>query len=303
MPLDRGAERLLRMLAAVPGGPAVPPVEGRRTALRDLAAIADTPPDPDLARTPVEITAEGRTLAGRLYTPARHASAAIVYVHGGGWTAGDLDTHDAVCSALALGAGLRLLALDYRRPPEHPFPAAIEDTGAAVLWAAANLSDQVVLAGDSAGGAVAAAAAWRLACRGDSPVRRLVLLCPILEIAPTQPSREAFAEGYFLDPARMRADVEAWLGDAARGADPLASPLLIDDLSGFPPTRLHLAEYDPFRDEGVAFADRLRAAGVDASATVHAGMIHYFYALGRAIPAAGPILAGVGREIGAALTR
>ena len=289
------------MLAAVPGGSAVPSVETRRGALRDLAAIADTPPDPALVRTPVEIAAKGRTLAARLYTPSGHAAGLIVHVHGGGWTAGDLDTHDGVCSALALSAGARVLALDYRRPPEHPFPAAIDDAEAAVLWAAAHLSDQVVLAGDSAGGAVAAAAAWRLADHGASPVRQLVLLCPILEIAPTQTSRTAFAEGYFLDPARMRADAEAWLGDLARGADPLASPLLIDDLSGFPPTRLHLAEYDPFRDEGLAFAERLGAAGVDASATVHAGMIHYFYALARAIPAAGPILEAIGKEIGAAL--
>jgi acetyl esterase/lipase len=125
----------------------------------------------------------------------------------------------------------------------------------------------------------------------------LVLLCPILELAPRHRSRRTFADGYFVDSQQFEEDVRAYLGPRATARQPLVSPLRLKDLSGFAPVHLHLAEFDPFLDEGRAFAERLSAAGVPVRTRVHAGMIHYFYAVPRAIPKARAILAEVGSAI------
>jgi acetyl esterase/lipase len=310
VPLDPGAARLLRMLASATAVAAEPPSpEARRRALRDLAAVADDPSTEGTETESLRLEGVGGGLAARLYRPlaGEGARGLVVYLHGGGWVSGDLETHAGVCRALAQGSGACVLAVDYRRPPEHRFPTAVEDAAAAVLWAHASARglgadpDRLVLAGDSAGGNIAAAATGLLAARQAMPLQLLVLICPILELAPLHPSRQAFAEGYFIDPARVAEDAQMYLEDLDQAANPLASPLRIPDLSGFPPVRLHLAEFDPFRDEGLAFADRLAGAGVLASAKVHPGMIHYFYALARAIPKARTILAEIGAEIGEAL--
>jgi acetyl esterase len=129
----------------------------------------------------------------------------------------------------------------------------------------------------------------------------LLLLCPILDVASRLPSRQAFGRGYFLDAAQMAQDLADYLPDPALAADPRVSPLLSRDLAGFPPTLVHVAECDPFRDEGLAYAMRLQAAGVAAAAHAHAGMIHYFYALPRAIPYARAALAQIGAAVREAL--
>jgi acetyl esterase/lipase len=291
----------------------------------------ETPPDEAVEATDLTLPGPAGLLGARLYGPAwrdpnpahprlrgdernedssaevarhEHRPGLIVYVHGGGWVAGGLATHDGVCRRLAIGSGLKVLAVDYRLAPEHPFPAALEDALAAVRWAGATAEGlgcdpaRLVVAGDSAGAGLAAAVAQSA---DRPPVALQLLICPILNLAADSASRRAFAEGYFLDPATMAADLADYCGPAADRRDPRLSPLLAERLTGLPPALIHTAEYDPFRDEGEAYARRLRDAGVAVRQTRHGGMIHYFYALPRAIPYATEALAGIGAEIGSAL--
>ena len=295
MALDAAAARLLAMLASAPNdGVVAPTVRSRREALRGLAALGADPRDE-------RVTSEDMVGAGvplRLYTPGQVRQGLIVYIHGGGWVAGDLDTHDGVCRALAAESGAQVIAADYRRPPENPFPAAVEDAADTIDWARQTLqADRLVLAGDSAGAHVALCALGLLRTRG-SPAPDLVLLfCPIVQVEPSYLSRRTFRQGYFIDQGQFDQDVAAYrpAPDVA-----LTSPMRAD-LSGHPPALLHLAEYDPFRDEGLAYAERLSAAGVPVQAFVHPGMIHYFYALPRLIPYARKALAEAARQARSAM--
>jgi acetyl esterase/lipase len=218
--------------------------------------------------------------------------------------AGGLDTHDGLCRRLAASSGVKLLAVDYRLAPEHHFPAALDDALFAVRWAAAEAQaldfdpDRLGEAGDSAGGGLAAAGAQS----GDAPPLALqVLLCPILDPAAERPSRRAFGEGYFVESAALADDLRAYCGEAVDPGDPRVSPLRARDLSGQPPTLVHVAECDPFRDEGMAYAERLSQAGVAVRCVCWPGMIHYFYALALGVPAAGPAVDAIGAEIGLAM--
>lgn len=184
--------------------------------------------------------------------------------------------------------------MDYPRPPENPFPAAVEGAADAIDWARETLRPgRLILAGDLAGAHVALCALSLLRARGSRAPDMVLLLCPIVEIVPSQPSRTTFGEGYFIDRRQFDQDV----ADYRPGQDATLSSPLRADLAGHPPTLLHLAEYDPFRDEGLAYAERLRAAGVPVWATVHPGMIHYFYALPRLIPYARAALAEAARQV------
>jgi acetyl esterase/lipase len=307
VPLDRGAERLLKMLAVT--GRATGPLrtaEGRRRALEALAEMVEETPAEPVETSDRMLPGPGGPLAARLYVPPAAGRGCIVYFHGGGWVAGGLATHDGVCRRLALGAATRVLAVDYRLAPEHPFPAAFEDALAAVRWAADEAESlgfdpaRLVVAGDSAGAGLAAAVAQS---RERPPLALQLLLCPILSPAEDSASRRAFADGYFLESSNLAADLADYCGGGADPRDPRLSPLLAADLAGLPPALIHTAEYDPFRDEGEAYARRLRDAGVGVRQTRHGGMIHYFYAMPRAIGPAAEALAGIGAEVAAELVR
>ncbi len=295
MTLDVAAARLLKMLSAAPiADGAALTVQSRREALRRLSALGAD-------RATAQVTGEDMVQVGlslRLYRSADPGAGLIVFAHGGGWVAGDLETHDSVCRTLAAESGAAVIAVDYLRPPEHPYPAAVEGVADVVDWARQTLCpSHLVLAGDSAGAHVALCALSQLRRRGSPAPDMVLLFCPIVETEPSRPSRTAFREGYFIDPLQFEQDVADYrpVPDAA-----LSSPLKAD-LAGHPPTLLHLAEYDPFRDEGLAYALRLKAAGVPVRTVFHFGMIHYFYALPRLIPYARIALAEAGRQIRAAL--
>ncbi len=263
------------------------------------------------APTPPVATVEALDLPGpagpipcRAYTPSEPGPRPlIVFLHGGGWTAGDLDTHDAVCRRLCAAAGAVVLALGYRLAPEHPFPAAWDDAWAALACAAENAGSlgadpaRLVLAGDSAGATLAAACAARARDEGGPCVALLLLICPILDIAGESASRRAFARGWFVDAAAIAQDLAWTLPPGADPADPRVSPVRAPSLAGLPPTLVHVAEYDPFRDEGLAYAAALREAGGAAQATTHPGMMHFFHALPRSIPYAADALERIGREV------
>lgn len=301
MALDRSCARLLRMLAAA-GSAADRTAAARRRALSSLAEMAEAAPAAEVRIRDLEVWGGAGPIGARLYETGP-GSALILYLHGGGWVAGGLDTHDGVCRRLALASGAKVLAAAYRLAPEHSFPAAFEDALAAARWCAAHAGDlgadpaRLVLAGDSAGAGLAAAVAQHPSA---PPIALLALLCPILDLAEASASRRAFAEGYFLDAATLAADLADYAGGADL-TDPRLSPGRTPDLASQPPTLIHTAAFDPFRDEGEAYAARLAEAGGSVQLTRHEGMIHYFYALTRLIPHGAAALEALGAEIAAAL--
>ncbi len=207
----------------------------------------------------------------------------LVYYHGGGFTFGDLDTHDGVCRLLCRHAGAQVLAVDYRLAPEHPFPAAVEDARAALAWAYANAGElgadpaRVGVAGDSAGGNLAAVVA-QLAARDGGPAPVLqVLIYPAVDFTGRRRSRELFGEGFLLSNAEMDWFETNYLGpEWEHASDPRASPLLADDLSGLAPALVVTAAFDPLRDEGEEYARALQAAGTAATLRRFPGLIHAF---------------------------
>jgi acetyl esterase/lipase len=306
MPLDRRADRLLAMLAATQGAlEARETPVARRQALRRLAEMADD------AGAPVEVRdlscpGPGGEIGLRLYAPPGAVEAVLpglLFFHGGGWVAGDFATHDGLCRRLALAAGCRIIAVDYRRAPEHPFPAAFDDALAAAKWVAAHASqlhvdaDRLAVGGDSIGGGLAAAVALAARDVGAPRLALQVLICPIVDAGGDSDSREAFADGYFISRAAFARDLAAYLPAASDADDPRVSPLLAADVARLPPAIVHTAEFDPFRDEAEAYAERLRSAGARVRCERHAGQIHYFYAMAQAIPAAHAAAALIGKQM------
>lgn len=307
MPLDPYARRFLDMMAM--GGTAEPSVAGRRNALRNLARLSRPRTVTAVAVRDLSVPGPAGELPARLYEPAGAETAlpGLVFFHGGGLVAGDLDTHDAICRTLVEAAGIRLLAVDYRLAPEHPFPAAIEDALAASRWALAHAEelgidpDRLAIGGDSAGAGLAAVTCQEMRAAGDPAIAAQLLLCPVLDLAGSEPSRRDFAEGYFLDAATIARDLAA-LGVGEQDlADPRLSPLRAASLAGLPPAILHTAEFDIVRDGGTAYAGRLAEAGVPVRHTCHEGMIHYFYGLGGLIPSGALALNRIGAELATVL--
>jgi acetyl esterase len=237
----------------------------------------------------------------------------LVYYHGGGFTYGDLETHDGTCRLLCRHAGAHVLAIDYRLAPENPFPAAVQDARAALAWACANAASlgadpgRVGVSGDSAGGNLAAVVA-QLAARdgGPAPVLQL-LIYPATDFTRRRRSRELFGEGFLLSNDEMDWFEKNYLGEArTHAADPRASPLLAEDLSGLAPAFVVTAAFDPLRDEGEEYAHALRAAGTPAAVRRFPGFIHAFVAaagVSRAARDAVIEIAGVTRGMFAATGR
>lgn len=306
MSLDRQAKRFLDMLAVGGGGDgAYQLVAQRRQALDDLTGWVGGDPTAVGDVRDDEVPGPVGPIGVRVYTPIGASPGplgAMVFLHGGGWVAGGLETHDGVCRRLANASGCRVIAVDYRLAPEHPFPAAVEDAWAAVQ-AIAERADalgvdaaRLGVAGDSAGAGLAAAVC-QMARGGGPRIAFQLLICPILDVAAESASRVALAEGYFLNRATLERDLELYAPPDR--TDPRVSPLRAGDLEGLPPAFIHTAEYDPFRDEGRAYARRLTEAGVEVSETCHAGMIHYFYAMPGVIRRSEEALSLMGGEVAA----
>ena len=213
---------------------------------------------------------------------------ALIYLHGGGWVVGNIDTHDVICRALANAAGCTVIAVDYRLSPESRFPAALEDTLAAHAWAVAQADPlkidpaRIAFGGDSAGGNLAATAC--LSLRGDAhaPVFQL-LIYPVTSVRTDTPSYQALAEGYSLTRAGMQAYIAAYLGPDGPTDDWRTSPRQADKLEGLPPALVMTAGFDPLRDDGRLYADALSQAGVPTQYLCFERQIHGFVGLGRLI--------------------
>jgi acetyl esterase len=230
------------------------------------------------------IQGPGGDLRLRIYRPRGEGPFPLLaFFHGSGFVLCSLDTHDGMCRNLCAGSGCVVVSVDYRLAPEHKFPAGLDDCVFATRWIANHASElegdasRLAVGGDSAGGNLAAAAALRLRDEGGPPLVGQLLIYPVTDYhSPGTPSYRENAEGYGLTRDTMVWFWDHYLTEAAQGADPHASPLRASDLANLPPALVQTAEYDPLRDEGEAYAAKLRAAGTPATLSRWDGMNHGF---------------------------
>ncbi len=244
----------------------------------------------DLQGEPEDIAVHNRTIPGpdgeipvRIYTPDGSGDRpVIVYFHGGGWVVGDLDTVDRPVRSIALRTGSVVVSVDYRLAPEHCYPAAFDDSYAAMVWVNEHAAElgadpaRLVVAGDSAGGNLAAAVALAARDRGGPTIAAQLLIYPVTDFDFSTQSYADNAEGYLLQRASVQWFWAHYLGAGDLGKDCYAAPARADSLVGLPPAFVMTAEFDPLRDEGEAYAARLRDAGVSVTARRYDGMVHGF---------------------------
>lgn len=252
----------------------------------------------------------GRSIPGRLYLPAGADGKVplVLYCHGGGWVLGTIETHDPVCRALANASGAAVLSVGYRLAPETRFPGPLDDCHDALIWAHANAAElgidhtRLAIAGDSAGGNLAAAVAIRLRDRGGPVLRHQLLIYPVADTDFDLPSYAQNGGGdLFLSTAMMVWFWEQYLGAMPDAHVEGATVLRTADLSNLPPATVIIAQYDPLRDEGVAYAKALAAAGNAVHMDVAPGMIHGFFSMFQVVTDAMPYIDAAGMRLNAAL--
>ena len=271
---------------AAAGPPAADPIAAARAGVGAMFTHSTAPVVGVLDRT---IPGPGGELPIRIYTPeARPDSPGggplpmVVLFHGGGFIAGSPDSHDGGTRDLCAQARAIVVSVDYRLAPEHKFPAAAEDCHAAVLWVAAHAAElggdptRLAITGDSAGGNLAAAVALMNRDRGGPALALQALVYPVTDPACATPSAVANGEGYMLTTASMRWMWSLYVNGPDDYANAYAAPVAASSLAGLPPALIITAEFDPLRDEGEAYAARLRESGVAAETTRYDGMIHGF---------------------------
>jgi acetyl esterase len=242
-------------------------------------------------------------IAARRYVPDDPA-ATVLWLHGGGWVICDLDSHDAMCRMLARSSGARVIAVDYRRAPEHPFPEPLEDCWDALRWVGDQHGDQpLILGGDSAGGNLAAVCALRARDRGGPDLALQILVYPATDHEMTRPSYLEHGSGpeTFLTIREMEWFANQYFADPEARTNPEAAPLRAEDLSRLAPAIIVTAEYDPLRDDGLAYAERLREAGVPVTHHHYDDMIHAFFSLVNIFDRGNQAVEQVGADIRAAL--
>jgi acetyl esterase len=298
MALDPQIKALLDQAAGLPDIHTLSVAEARAMAERRVGLMA-----PPAAVGTVHdriVAGPAGALALRVYTPAIPGPhPAIVFFHGSGFVLCSLDTHDGMCRNLCAGARCVVVSVDYRLAPEHKFPAGLDDCVFAARWAAAHAAElgadpaRLGLAGDSAGGNLAAAAALRLRdAAAGPPLAGQLLIYPVTDYyVPGTPSYSENAAGYGLTRETMKWFWDHYLNDAGEAANPYAAPLKAGDLAGLPPAFVMTAEYDPLRDEGERYAERLQAAGVPTLLSRRDGMNHGFLFWVGVVDRAGPAMA------------
>jgi acetyl esterase len=269
-----------------------PPLPELRQQLRMMVTLMDEPAPPLPRVEDIRIPGPAGEIPARIYAPSTGNAPlpTVAYFHGGGWVQGDLETHHGLCARLAQHADALVVAVDYRLAPEHKFPAAVEDCLAAYRWLRTHGRDiganaaRVAVAGDSAGGNLAAVVS-QLAASGGIPVPTCqALVYPAVDFSLETDSHRELVDGHVIPRERIRWYADQYLRSEADKIDPRASPLRAPALAGQPPTLIVTAGFDPLRDEGRAYGDRLRAAGVDVVYREYPGQIHAFVSLTRAIP-------------------
>jgi acetyl esterase len=312
MPLDSRAKRLLDMIAAGRTDVSLLSPDAMRAAMSQLAQAVDAKHISIGASEDREIPGPAGGIPLRIYTPATTTAGilpALIYFHGGTGVFCSIETHEGLCRILANESGCLVISVGYRLAPEHKFPAALEDAHAASEWVFAHCGGlgidpkRVAMGGDSAGATLAAVVCQQAKQMSGPDIALQVLLCPVTDLGLNSSSRIAFSEGYFFDMATLAWALGHYLPADADLTDPRLSPLRAADLSGLPPAHIHTAEFDPFRDDGKAYAQALDRAGVPIAYTCHQGMIHHFYCMAGAIPSARVAVKDIGDALKAALFR
>jgi acetyl esterase len=291
--LDRETEALLHWASSAPSTPlwSLSPEQARDEYRRMLLKTEIEPPvigeTSDLA-----VSGPDEPMRLRRYVPAKvdgTGGAAILFIHGGGCVIGDIESHDVFCRTLCHDTEATVFSLDYRLAPEHQFPAAVEDSVAAIEWlsheaAALGLDPtRIAIAGDSAGGGLAAVALHETKGRLVAPVRAQALIYPALDLRGRLPSRKDLADHFLLPQDMIQWFFSHYFGQAWPIADPRAIPALYEDYAGLPPALIVTAGHDPLRDEGAEYANTLAAAGVPVDYECSEGTIHGFMNMGRVL--------------------
>ncbi|MGW2769568.1 alpha/beta hydrolase [Streptomyces sp. NPDC001275] len=267
-----------------------PPLGTQMTDITEVRAFFASRPAPDLPPLPVARVRDddAQGVPVRVYDPCLREDAPVVlFCHGGGFVLCDLDSHDDFCRRIADATGAVVVAVDYRRAPEHPFPAAPEDAYTALLWTAKTFPDRrIAVAGDSAGANLATVLTLLARDRGGPEITFQALYYPMLDPARSRPSHRENDQGYFLTADHLRWYWDGYLPGPEHRTAPYAAPLSHADLSGLPPAHVVTAGLDPLRDDGLAYAEALAAAGVPVWAHHYDGMFHGFLSMAAALPEA-----------------
>jgi len=306
MPLDPQAKALLDLMPAMPDFTTLDLALVRAGM---AAGVLNTGEPEAVAKV------ENRTIPGpagqipvRVYTPsASGPHPGLVFFHGGGFVLCNLDTHDGICRSLTNAAGCVIVSVDYRLAPEHPYPAAPEDCYAATQWVAKNGSElgidvsRLAIGGDSAGGNLAAVTALLARDRGGPALRFQLMIYPVTDCGFETASYRENGDGYFLTTGMMRWFWDKYLADPKQAREGYASPLRAANLANLPPGLCITAGFDPLRDEGEAYAERLRKAGVDVRTSRYPGMFHGFLSMTAQLDTAREAVAEAGAALRAAL--
>jgi len=286
--LDLQTHALLRLMALARRGRLEQlSVARARREYQHGGALLDLPAPSLAERRDFALDGASGPLPARLYRPAEvRGEGLLLWFHGGGYVVGNLETHASACATLATRAGCPVVAVDYRKAPEHPFPSASDDGLAALRWLRTHAGElqtrpeAIAIGGDSAGANLSAGLCLRLRDAGEAQPRVQVLAYPLTQIGSTRPSRRHFGAGFMLSD-----ELIGWFrGHYLRGPDdrqdPLLSPLLAARHDGLAPAIIHTAGFDPLRDEGQAYAEVLRAAGVEVDYSCHERLIHGYLTMG-----------------------
>jgi acetyl esterase len=310
MPLDPLVKSFLDRAAEI-GRPRLwelPPVLARQSFAGMLQMTG--PKDVPVGRIDnITIPGPGGDIRARVYTPvaASGPMPGLIFFHGGGFVVGGLDSHDGLCRQLAAEGGLCVVAVDYRLAPEHPYPAAVDDALAATQWIAQEAATlgldggRLAVGGDSAGAMLAAVVTQKLRAKGGVALAYQLLMFPNTQMGGQTRSLSEFGSGYFLERQMMEHFFALYLPPGADRDDPAVSPLKAKDFTGLPPAYVMLGGYDPLHDEGLAYADRLRAAGVMVEVADYPGLVHCFIYLQTVLPEASAAMAAAAKAVRAAL--
>ncbi len=288
MPLDPQVQDLLDQMAALnlPPLSALTPDIVRQGIKMQRALLGEQEPEPVARVENRSIPGPAGDIAVRIYTPGEQDSyPVLVYFHGGGWVICDLDTHDGICRSLANLANCLVVSVDYRLAPEHKFPAAAEDCFAATQWVADNAASihgdpsRIAIGGDSAGGNLTAVVSQMARDAGGPRLAFQLLIYPATDMRMNTPSMDENADGYYLTKDDMIWFTGHYLNSDEEKLHPIASPFLAENLEGLPPALVITAGYDPLRDEGERYGQRLKEAGVPVTISRYDGMIHGFFSM------------------------
>jgi acetyl esterase len=310
MPLDPLVKAFLDKAAAVPRPKAweMPPDMARQS----FAATMQLTGPKDVAVGRIGnflIPGPGGPIRARAYAPiaAVGPQPALIYFHGGGFVVGGLDSHDGLCRLFAAEGGFKVIAVDYRLAPEHPYPAALDDAWAAFQWIEANAADlgvdggRIAVGGDGAGGMLTAIVTQLAHGRTNPRIACQMLLFPNTQTGAETSSLKEFAVGYFLERRTIEYFNSLYLPPSADRNSPRVSPLRARDFSGLPQAYVMLSGFDPLHDEGLAYAEKLKAAGVNVTIAEYPDMVHCFIYLQTVLPNAHQAVAEAARAVKAAL--